>query len=70
VGFAGEEKKEDIRVTYQGPTLWEAIVKLAAKTPKKALKRPFRMSVVKMWNTTLLSNVCTTTTTSNAPGRS
>lgn len=50
----GEEKREDIRLTYQGPTLWEAIVRLAVKTPKKAPKKPFRMSVVKMWNTTLV----------------
>jgi translation elongation factor EF-1alpha len=65
----GEEKREDIRLTYQGPTLWEAIVRLAVKTPKKAPKKPFRMSVVKMWNTTLVPGVRRTRYTTHTTRR-
>jgi hypothetical protein len=56
-GGAGQEKPDDIRVAYQGPTLWEAILQLAPQTPKRPPKKPFRMSVIKMWNTTLAPGV-------------
>jgi translation elongation factor EF-1alpha len=56
-GGADQEMPDDIRVTYQGPTLWEAILQLAPKTPTRPPNQPFRMSVIKMWNTALAPGV-------------
>jgi translation elongation factor EF-1alpha len=42
---------DDLRLTYKGPTLWEAIKTEAEGVPRRPVKRPFRMSITSTWNT-------------------